>query len=67
MPGEGTLLVIAVCDDPALAAKLAKLANLQAVLAWAPELAGIDSVQMDEYNYDILVPWRGRWIIFGVT
>ena len=54
--------------DPPLAAALAELPNLEAVLGWAPTLAGIDAAQMDEYHYDILVPLANdRWAVFGVT
>ncbi len=54
--------------DPSLAAALAELRNLEAVLGWAPTLAGIDAVQMDEYHYDILVPLPdGRCAVFGVS
>ncbi len=54
--------------DPPLASALAELPNLEAVLGWAPTLAGIDAVQMDEYHYDILVPLaNGRWAVFGVS
>jgi hypothetical protein len=50
------------------AAELLALTNLEAVLRWAPALAGVDSVQMDEYNYDFLVPLLdGRWAVFGVS
>lgn len=55
-------------SDPPLATALARLRNLEAVLAWAPTLTGVDSVQMDEYNYDITVPLPdGRWAVFGVS
>ena len=48
--------------------ELAALKNLEAVLGWAPTFAGLDSVQMDEYNYDITVPLPdGRWAVFGVS
>ena len=54
--------------DPPLASALAELHNLEVVLAWAPTLAGIDAVQMDEYHSDILVPLTSdRWAVFGVT
>jgi hypothetical protein len=27
-----------------------------------------DSIQQDEYNYDVIFPWYDhRWIAFGVT
>jgi hypothetical protein len=48
--------------------ELAALRNLEAVFAWASSLAGLDSVQMDEYGYDILLPLPdGRWAVFGVS
>ncbi len=46
--------------DPPLASALAELRNLEAVLGWAPTLAGIDAVQMDEYHYDTHVPLGKR-------
>lgn len=53
---------------PDTPAELRGLTNLEAVLRWAPALDGIDSVQMDEYNYDVLVPLAaGRWAVFGVS
>lgn len=53
---------------PDATAELVALTNLEAVLRWAPALGGIDSVQMDEYNYDVLVPLPdGRWAVFGVS
>ena len=54
--------------DPKTAFALASLRNLEAVLKWAPSLAGIESVQHDEYNYDIALPLGdGRWAVFGVS
>ena len=54
--------------DPVLGLTISKLTNLQAVLEWAPNLGAIDSVPMDEYNYDITVALPdGRWVVFGVT
>jgi hypothetical protein len=58
--------------DPALAETLKSLNNLHAILNWIPaaglSLAQFDSVQQDEYNYDVLFPWHDhRWIAFGVT
>lgn len=48
--------------------ELLALTNLEAVLRWAPALAGIDAVQMDEYSYEVLVPLSdGRWAVFGVS
>ena len=50
--------------DPALGAEVAKLRNLEAILKWAPTagipLVGIDLVQQDEYNYDLLLPLGAR-------
>jgi hypothetical protein len=59
-------------DDPALSAQVAPLANLEAILKWAPgagvPFSGIDLVQQDEYSYDLYLPLSdSRWIIFGVT
>lgn len=49
-------------------AELLALTNLEAVLRWAPSLDGVDSVQMDEYNYDVLVPLPdGHSVVFGVS
>jgi hypothetical protein len=58
--------------DPIVADQLGPLANLQAILQWIPaaglSLAHFDSVQQDEYNYDVIFPWHDhRWIAFGVT
>lgn len=49
-------------------AELLALRNLEAVLAFAPSLTGIDAVQMDEYSYDILLPLSdGHWAVFAVS
>ena len=53
--------------DPQLCGPVPALRNLEAILKWAETPGGIDSVQMDEYSYDILVPYAGRWLAFGVT
>ena len=58
--------------DPALAAEVGPLRNLEEILGWLPragvEMAAIDLVQQDEYSYDFLVPLPdGRWLAFGVT
>lgn len=58
--------------DPALGGQVAGLANLEAVLKWAPaagiDFAGIDLLQQDEYCYDLYLPLPGgRWLVFGVT
>ncbi|MFO0850665.1 MAG: hypothetical protein U0871_19225 [Gemmataceae bacterium] len=58
--------------DPALGEQVAGLANLEAVLKWAPtagiDFAGIDLLQQDEYCYDLYLPLPGgRWLVFGVT
>jgi hypothetical protein len=58
--------------DPALGAQVAKLANLEAILKWAPSagipFSGIDLVQQDEYSYDLFLPLPDtRWIVFGVS
>jgi hypothetical protein len=58
--------------DSVIAEAVNSLSNLQAILSWIPtaglSLAQFDSVQQDEYNYDILFPWHDhRWITFGVT
>lgn len=58
--------------DPELGGRVAGLANLEAILAWAPtagvDFAGIDLVQQDEYCYDFFLPLPDRrWLVFGVT
>ena len=58
--------------DPALAAEVAGLRNLEAILKWAPAagvpLAGLDLLQQDEYSYDLFLPLPdARWLVFGVT
>ena len=58
--------------DGALGHEIAKLKNLESIIKWIPtqglSLAQFDSIQQDEYNYDVLFPWKDhRWIVFGVT
>jgi hypothetical protein len=58
--------------DPALAAEVAGLRNLEAILKWAPAagipLAGLDLLQQDEYSYDLFLPLPdARWLVFAVT
>ncbi len=52
--------------------QFASLKNLQAILKWIPaaglSLNQFDSIQQDEYNYDVMFSWHDhRWITFGVT
>lgn len=58
--------------EPALGAQVAGLANLEAILKWAPgagiDFAAIDLLQADEYSYDFFLPLpNGRWLVFGVS
>ena len=58
--------------DAVLASRIGQLKNLESNLRWIPEeglsLHQFDSIQQDEYNYDVLFPWHDhRWIVFGVT
>jgi hypothetical protein len=58
--------------DPALAAEVTPLPNLEGILKWAPAagvpLAGLDLLQQDEYSYDLFLPLPdSRWLVFGVT
>jgi hypothetical protein len=58
--------------DEVLASRLSRLKNLETIIRWIPEeglsLQQFDSIQQDEYNYDVLFPWHDhRWIVFGVT
>ena len=58
--------------DPELGEPITKLKNLEAIIRWIPtaglSLAQFDSVQQDEYNYDVTFPvFDQRWIAFGVT
>lgn len=58
--------------DPELGGQVAGLANLEAILKWAPgagvSFAGIDLLQQDEYCYDLYLPLADtRWLVFGVT
>jgi hypothetical protein len=66
------LLAELTAADPALGGQLAGLANLEAILNWAPtagiDFAKIDLLQQDEYCYDLYLPLPGgRWLVFGVT
>ncbi|MFO0936447.1 MAG: hypothetical protein U0798_08060 [Gemmataceae bacterium] len=59
-------------QDESLGLKLRELGNLEAILRWIPReglpLSSFDSIQQDEYNYDVVFPWKDhRWIVFGVT
>lgn len=59
-------------NDAGLASQIGQLKNLESILRWMPEaglsLQHFDSIQQDEYNYDVLFPWHDhRWIVFGVT
>lgn len=61
-------LIVLRAHDAELASKIVGLPNLEAVLRWAPKLQGVDSIQQDEYNYDILIPHaEAQWLVFGVT
>ena len=58
--------------DPALAAQVEPLRNLEQILGWLSRagvaMAAVDLVQQDEYCYDVLVPLPDRrWLVFGVT
>ena len=58
--------------DAILASRLSQLKNLESIIRWISEeglsLQQFDSIQQDEYNYDVLFPWHDhRWIVFGVT
>lgn len=58
--------------DPVLGGQVVGLANLEAILKWAPtagiDFAGLDLLQQDEYGYDLYLPLPGgRWLVFGVT
>lgn len=58
--------------DGVLASRLGRLKNLETIIRWIPEeglsLQQFDSIQQDEYNYDVLFPWHDhRWIVFGVS
>lgn len=58
--------------DAGLATQMGQLKNLESILRWMPEaglsLQQFDSVQQDEYNYDVMFPrYDHRWIVFGVT
>ncbi|HEY2787027.1 MAG TPA: hypothetical protein VGJ05_18850 [Fimbriiglobus sp.] len=58
--------------DPVTANLLGPLSNLKDILRWVPSaglsLMHFDSIQQDEYNYDVIFPWYDhRWIAFGVT
>jgi hypothetical protein len=59
-------------NDAGLASQIGQLKNLESIVRWIPEeglsLQQFDSIQQDEYNYDVLFPWHDhRWIVFGVT
>jgi hypothetical protein len=58
--------------EPFVAGQLNPLNNLQSILKWIPtaglSLDKFDSIQQDEYNYDVIFQWHDhRWIAFGVT
>ena len=58
--------------DETLGSKLCEIKNLESILRWIPAeglpLAQFDSIQQDEYHYDVVFPWKDhRWIAFGVT
>lgn len=59
-------------SDFELGSKLSLLKNLETIIRWISEqglsLKQFDSIQQDEYNYDVTFPWIDhRWIAFGVT
>lgn len=55
---------------PELAA-LASIDGLSGVLSWGAAaglpVGEMEIVTQDEYTHDAVVPWQGRWLVFGVT
>lgn len=56
---------------PGLAAELAPIDGLSGVLVWGGEaglpVRDMQVVTQDEYTHDAILPWQGRWLVFGLT
>jgi hypothetical protein len=49
----------------------AALTSLEKILAWMQAnqlpLDQLDLIPQDEFCHELLVPWRGQWVVFGLT
>ena len=47
------------------------LTSLEQILDWMQTqqipLDQLDLIAQDEFCHELLVPWQGRWLIFGLT
>ena len=53
------------------AAEFTELTSLEKILAWMQTndlpMAQLDLIAQDEFCHELLVPWQGRWLVFGLT
>jgi len=47
------------------------LTSLEKILAWMQAnqmpMQQLDLIAQDEFCHDLLVPWQGQWLVFGLT
>lgn len=56
---------------PELADELASIDGLSGFLAWGARaglpVRDVEIITQDEYTHDAVLPWKGRWLVFGIT
>jgi hypothetical protein len=56
-------------EKAALARELARIVTLHDLIQWGLERGWVVSavVVQDEYTHDVVIPWRGAYLVFDTT
>ena len=58
-------------NTPTIEPEIAELTSLEKILAWMQAnqlpMDRLDLVAQDEFCHELLIPWRERWLVFGLT
>jgi hypothetical protein len=51
--------------------EMASLTSIEKILAWMQAngvpMDQLDLIAQDEFCHELLIPWQGQWIVFGLT
>lgn len=58
-------------DDPSLRCAISAFTSIEQVLVWAktfnPNLMELEVTQQDEFTFDLTLPYKDQWLVFGTS